>query len=154
MLKPWRIFAHILLIALMVMTTLIVRAQEMPDVLGTWTAHYRSAVYAKGGFEIGEETTTLLIEQQDGEFFVGATIWEMNEEFSGTSDIGEQQVVGSRETFIGMIGLDGEEITMAEVEDTGIYRGRLLDKDRLMLTYIESDLGDAVLLRAIFTPQH
>ena len=61
--------------------------------------------------------------------------------------------MGGREVFIGLVGIDGEEITMAEVKDTGIYRGRLLDNDRLLLVYIKSDLGDAVLLRAVFTRQ-
>ena len=76
-------------------------------------------------------------------------VWELDENYSGSSDIGEKPAVGGRKAFIGIVGFDTEEITMAEVEDTGIYRGRLLDDDRLQLTYIESDLGDAVLLRAV-----
>ncbi len=110
-------------------------------------------MHDNGAFEIGEETTAVVIESQDGEFFVGAAIWEMDENFTGTSDIGDQEVVGGLDGFIGVIGLDGVEITMAEVEDTGIYRGRLPGENRMMLTYIESDVGDAVLLRAIFTRQ-
>ncbi len=149
----WHICFKVTLAVLLILPAVAVRAQEMPDLIGTWTGKYRAAVYDDGVFAIGEETTSLIIERQDGEFFVGAAVWEMNEDFEGSSDIGENSQVGGREAFIGLVGIDGEEITMAEVEDTGIYRGRLLDKDRLLLTYIESDLGDAVLLRAVFTRQ-
>ena len=140
-------------IVLLILPAAAVQAQEMPDLIGSWSGKYRAAVYDDGVFEIGEETTTLVIEKQDGEFFVGAAVWEMNEEYKGTSDIGEKPATGGREAFIGLIGIDGKEITMAEVEDTGIYRGQLLDNDRLLLTYIEADVGDAVLLRAVFTRQ-
>ncbi len=140
-------------IVLLILPAAAVQAQEMPDLIGSWSGKYRAAVYDDGVFEIGEETTTLVIEKQDGEFFVGAAVWEMNEEYKGTSDIGDKQTTGGREAFIGLIGIDGKEITMAEVEDTGIYRGQLLDNDRLLLTYIEADVGDAVLLRAVFTRQ-
>ena len=128
-------------------------AQEMPDLVGTWTGKYRAAVHDGGKFEIGEETTSLIIEQQDGEFFFGAAVWELNEDFSGSSDIGTDESLGGRDTFIGVISPDGREVTMAEVKDTGMYRGELLDENRLLLTYIEADLGDAVLLRTVFTRQ-
>ncbi|MCR9135512.1 MAG: hypothetical protein NXI27_05930 [Alphaproteobacteria bacterium] len=99
------------------------------------------------------ETTSLVIEQQDGEFFIGMAVWELDDTFEGSSDIGEEQVTGGDDGFIGIIGSDGTEITLAEVKDSGIYRGRLLDENRLELTYVESDVGDAVLLRTVFVRQ-
>lgn len=128
-------------------------AQEIPNMVGTWTSQYRAAVHDGGNFEVGEETTSLVITEQDGEFFLGVAVWELNEDYTGTSDIGEEESTGGDDGFIGIIGLDGKEVTMAEVNDTGIYRGRLLDQNRLELTYIESDLGDAVLLRTVFERQ-
>ncbi len=128
----------------------MISAQEIPNMVGTWTSQYRAAVHDGGSFEVGEETTSLVITEQDGEFFLGVAVWELNEDYSGTSDIGEEEATGGDDGFIGIIGLDGREVTMAEVSDTGIYRGRLLDQNRLELTYIESDLGDAVLLRTVF----
>ncbi len=153
MIKPLRICLRLPLAGLFAVWSFAGFAQDMPNLVGTWTSQYRAAVHDDGKFEIGEETTALVIESQDGEFFVGAAIWEMDEDFTGTSDIGDQEVVGGRDGFIGVIGLDGEEITMAEVEDSGFYRGRLLDENRMMLTYVEADVGDAVLLRTIFTRQ-
>ncbi|MEM7025101.1 MAG: hypothetical protein AAF637_21325 [Pseudomonadota bacterium] len=127
-------------------------AQERPDLIGSWTGQYRAAVHQGGNFEVGEETTTLVIESQDGEFFTGYAQWVMDAETT-TSDIGEEEVTGGRDPFIGVISHDGEEIHMAEVDDTGVYRGKLLDEDRLMLTYVEADLAQAVLLSTVFTRQ-
>ena len=128
-------------------------AQDMPNLVGTWKSEYRAAVHDGNKFEIGVETTSLVIDQQDGEFFTGKAVWELDEEFTGTSDIGDEEVTGGDDGFIGLIGSDGTEITMAEVKDSGMYRGRLLDENRLELTYIESDVGDAVLLQAVFVRQ-
>ena len=86
-------------------------------------------------------------------FSPAKAVWEIDVEVSGGSDIGEDQVDGGDDGFIGAIGLDGTEITMAEVKDSGMYRGRLLDENRMELTYIESDVGDAVLLRTVFVRQ-
>lgn len=126
---------------------------KIPNLIGTWTSQYRAAVHDGNKFEIGVETTSLVIEQQDGEFFIGMAVWELDDTFEGSSDIGEEQVTGGDDGFIGIIGSDGTEITLAEVKDSGIYRGRLLDENRLELTYVESDVGDAVLLRTVFVRQ-
>jgi len=126
---------------------------HLPNLIGTWTSQYRAAVHDGKKFEIGVETTALVIGQQDGEFFTGVAVWEMDGEVTVGSDIGEEQVTGGDDGFIGLIGFDGTEITMAEVKDSGIYRGRLLDENRMEITYIESDVGDAVLLRTVFVRQ-
>ncbi|MEH6478164.1 MAG: hypothetical protein V7727_20895, partial [Sneathiella sp.] len=79
--------------------------------------------------------------------------WKRIDKVTVKSDIGNVQGVGGTEIVIGLIDFDGEQITIAEGEDTGVYRGRIIDKDHLMLTYVESDIGDAALFKVILTRQ-
>jgi hypothetical protein len=148
-----RMYRVVLVAVLICAVPVLAQANDLPDLRGTWAGKYRAIVFGDGKVTIGEETTTLVIDQQDAEAFSGAAVWQMEEGFSGTSDIGKEQKTGGRDAFIGIIGLNGSDLTMAEGKDTGIYRGHVIDADHIMLTYIESDLGDAVLLRAIFTRQ-
>jgi hypothetical protein len=67
-------------------------------------------------YEIQEQTTTLVIDSQDGELFTGYIRWAM--------DGGEEAAADDREPFIGVIGHDGEEITIAEVDDNGVWPRR------------------------------
>ena len=121
-------------------------AQERPDLIGSWTVpQLRAGVYDDKKYQIQEQTATLVIDKQDGELFTGYVQWSMVGEAAAATD--------HREPFIGVIGF--EEITMVEKTDNGVWRGKLLDKDRLALTYVEAHLeGDdpeSVVLSVVFT---
>jgi hypothetical protein len=116
---------------------------------GSWTGQHRAGVHDGKNYEIQEQTTTLVIDSQDGELFTGYIRWAM--------DGGGEAAADDREPFIGVIGHDGEEITIAEVDDNGVWRGKLLDGDRLALSYVEADLeGDfpeSVVISGVFRRQ-
>ena len=118
-------------------------AQERPDLIGSWTVpQLRAGVYDDKKYQIQEQTATLVIDKQDGELFTGYLQW---------SNVGEAPAAtADRELFVGVIGYD--DITMAEVTDTGVWRGKLLDKDRLALTYVEANHeGESLVASVVFT---
>ncbi|USG63181.1 hypothetical protein NBZ79_09355 [Sneathiella marina] len=131
----------------------LTQAQEAPDLVGTWTGDHSIIIHRDGAVELGKITTVLTIKQQDGPYFQGSKTWKRQEKISVYSDIGEELATEGLENIVGVIGFDGETVTIAEGEDSGVHHGRLIDRDQMMLTYVESDIGDAVLFRAILTRQ-
>lgn len=126
----------LVVVALCLLMPAAARAQEVPDLTGTWVMEENQAVIAgsggqhnpqsESGIHYSTMTFTLEIAEQNGRVFHGSKI----------SD-------AYTETIVGGVAYDGESLWFAEEE--GIMQGRLVSPTVMELIYVhETDETDIV----------
>jgi hypothetical protein len=116
--------------------------QKFPNVVGTWVDnHYKAYFYT--GPQIGRNE--FRIKEQDGPYFKGVHQWKQGDGKPLAMKKGKP-INADTEPLVGVIGFDGESITMAEQDDTGVLHGKLVGKDTMLLIYEEPG-SNAVVIR-------
>ena len=118
-------------------------AQEVPDIVGTWTGDFKLMHHTGPA----EQSLQLKVLVQDGALLKGEKAWRIE---SGTpGDVGGEPRTEAVEPLDGVIDFDGA-IYFAEQDDAGLYKGRLTGSDTLEIVYVEA--GDlATAYRAVLT---
>jgi hypothetical protein len=108
--------------------------QEFPNTVGTWVDnHYKATFYT--GSKIGRNE--FRIKEQDGPYFRGVHQWKQTDGGKPLTTKKGKLITEDTEPFVGVIGFDGESISMAEQDDTGLLHGKLVAKDTMLLIYEE-----------------
>ncbi len=108
--------------------------QKFTNLVGNWVDNdYK--VYLYTGQKKGQ--IEFRIKEQDGPHFRGVHIWKHVDKGKPLTTKKGKFITGDREPFVGVIGFDGESITIAEQDDTGVLHGKLVGKDTMLLIYEE-----------------
>lgn len=106
-------------------------AQEMPDMLGTWTGTSRAVVSGTGG-HYGE-----------GEDAAAFREVELTIEWTAQDDgrlIGTITSPLSTEPKVGVLSSDGQSLYTADSDGSSV--GRLIDEDHFELCYMQTSIAD------------
>lgn len=107
--------------------------QEVPDLKGNWVGEYK--VYLRHGHKMA--VAEFRIEQQDGPHFRGINSWQHVDSGKPMTMKKGKLITKDEEPFIGVIGFDGNSITIVEHDDMGTITGHLVDSDTMQLIYGE-----------------
>ena len=117
--------------------------QKYPNLVGTWVdKQYEAEFYAGPQFGWNE----FRIQEQDGPYFKGFHHWKQGGGDKPLAIKKGKAIDEDTEPLVGVIGFDGESITMAEQDDTGVLHGKLVGKDLMLLIYEEPG-SNAVVIR-------
>ena len=109
-------------------------ADDIPSLIGDWRGEY--TVQSRQGRSSAE--VHFAITEQEGALFKGAYEWEYHPD---TPVVGDHEAgVGKRgkDVLLGVIGWDNTSINIADVDDKGLWFGKLTGPDTLELIYVES----------------
>ena len=109
--------------------------RQLPNLVGSWVDN-EYKVYLHTGHKIGR--IEFQIKEQDGPHFRGVHIWEHVDSNKPLTTKNGKFITGDKEPFVGIIGFDGQSITIAEQDDGGVLHGKLVGKDTIQLIYEES----------------
>lgn len=115
------------------------KAQEpVPDLVGVWQATEGGMLLWHGGTVRNGEGSHLTIEidKQDGPYFSGTMTYTNPTEVGGHD--GADLVHTGVEKFIGVIGWDGETITLVDTPDVGYWHTTLVDANTIAVVGVEA----------------
>ncbi len=121
----------ILISAIAVLAPASVLAQEMPDMLGTWTGTSRAVVAGTGGH------------YGDGDDVAAFREVDLTIEWTAQDDgrlIGTITSPLSTEPKVGVLSSDG--VTLVTADSDGSSVGRLIDDDHFELCYMQTSIAD------------
>ncbi len=109
-----------------------------PDLVGQWVVIKKDAVFWHRDIHSQENGPShLKIEEQTGPVLEGVFLWQITPG-SGRDHDGRSEVSSSKEPVIGMIGWDGNTLTLVEHPDTGTMQGRMINSDTMELIHYEA----------------
>jgi translation initiation factor IF-1 len=118
----------------------------IPDLIGSWKGKNTVA------FPNGTNTNIMdmRIVKQEGPYFWSERLWRNINKDAPTGHIKGKKRSHAGEITLGVIDYDNKTIFMAEKDDGGIMKGKLIGKDKMEFIYIES--GDhPVVMRTVLT---
>jgi hypothetical protein len=106
-------------------------AQEVPNLVGTWTGTFKEMHFTGPA----EQSLQFKVLEQDGPLLKAEKTWHI---VSGTAgDVGGQSRTDAVEPLVGVVDFDGT-IYFAEQGDAGLYRGRVTGPDTIEVVYVEA----------------
>ncbi|MCP4383393.1 MAG: hypothetical protein GY798_18565 [Hyphomicrobiales bacterium] len=109
-----------------------------PNLVGTWVYVEGDGITYKGKSEVKPEIEVIFdIEEQHGRVFKGTYSWSFPDTHGHLHD-GTKHTNASTTGIVGVIGIDGTTLTIADHPDTGYHFGSMVDADTIEFVSVES----------------